>query len=129
MNQPPAEIAAWLACLVFVIALYNQLAKAKANFNGTAKRTEVSNSPLEVRESHEFATEKDCLLRAAALEKAIEILRSERIQDMKDAAHSRKSLYAQIDQVRKELSDKIDCMPDRVIATLKNFGAIGHSNN
>ncbi len=33
-------------------------------------------------------------------------------------------IYIHVDEVRRELSDKMDAMPDRVIATLKNTGAI-----
>ena len=63
-----------------------------------------------------------------------------RIADAKDGAQSRKGLYEEIkstndqtrghiEDVRKELSDKIDAMPDRVIAILRNFGVIGHNRD
>ena len=37
---------------------------------------------------------------------------------------NRTELDQKIEDVRRELSDKIDAMPERVIATLKNTGAI-----
>lgn len=46
-------------------------------------------------------------------------------QEILDAGHERGiELRAEINDVRRELDKKIDGVPDRVIATLKNTGAI-----
>lgn len=46
-------------------------------------------------------------------------------QEILDAGHERGvELRAEINDVRRELDKKIDAVPDRVIATLKNTGAI-----
>ena len=39
--EAPAAIGAWLACLFFVVALFNQLARAKQNFQGVPTASDV----------------------------------------------------------------------------------------
>ena len=39
--NPPAEIAAWLACAAFVLMMLNQGAKLKTNLSGSANRRTV----------------------------------------------------------------------------------------
>lgn len=69
----------------------------------------VGPQPFEVKESHDFAREKDCAARSEEAHRRIEDLRRERTQDMKDAAYSRKSIYAEIkttnDQTRKHIDE------------------------
>jgi hypothetical protein len=85
----------------------------------------IEPQPFDVRVIDSMAREKDCLSRHDEIQREIVGMRNRRDQDMKDASLSRKAVYEQINKVRGELSDKIDTMPDRIIATLRNFGVIG----
>ena len=87
------------------------------------ERREIQ-QPLDVRTVAELAKEKDCVARRDAVEQRIEVLEDRRIQDAKDASTSRSLLYKHIDDVRVELSGKIDAMPAQIITILKNTGAI-----
>lgn len=131
----PVEIAAWLGCLVFCVALYNQLSKAKANLFGEKKTTEVSPQPLVVKAVGEFAQERDCVGRYNQVEGQIAELRTKREEDLRAGSGSRRAIYEEIaktteqtrrhmESVRTELSEKIDNMPDRMIAILRNTGAL-----
>lgn len=39
--EAPASIGAWLACLFFLVALFNQLARARQNFQGVPTASDV----------------------------------------------------------------------------------------
>lgn len=49
----------------------------------------------------------------------------DRAEDLRASSLSRKAIYDKLDQTRRDLTDKIEGVPDQVIATLRNFGVIG----
>src|SRR6185369_6923779 len=90
------EIAAWLGCLSFVLVIYNQAVKAKGNMFGDKTSITLSPQPLEMREVSHAATERDCKERYTILQREIEELRDQRIEDVKAASVGRKALYEKI---------------------------------
>ena len=118
------------------------------------RRNEIHPQPLEVKEAQKFVTREHCdqvhqMTGSQMLEVKASLgeLRGKMERDKQEAGFSRKAIYAEIkstnegtrqhiEDVRKELSadindvkdkllDKIDGISDKVIATLRNAGAIG----
>lgn len=145
-----AELMVWLGCLAFVFMLINQGGKVMDRVRG--KKTELT-QPLEVRAAVEFVRAEECrgrheanVGRIDAMNNKLIELETQRGEDLRIAAASRREIYKKIEaaqndmagklekvrddvsehteSVRKELSDKLDDMPERMIATLKNTGAI-----
>jgi hypothetical protein len=112
LPQPTgSQLLIWLGCAAIVIgaaagllALVNQFFTLKRNVVGKRK-TEILPSPLEVREAHEFAKERDCADRHRLAMEGLAEIRQQRITDAKDAAGSRKGIYTEIESVRKEMGD------------------------
>ena len=88
--------------------------------------------PWEVRAAAEFTKESDCKARHNDLARIIGTMEDRRIRDAKDGAASRSRLYDEIkavqkdtqehiESVRKELGDKIEGMPDRIVAQMLNM--------
>jgi hypothetical protein len=134
----PANIAAWLACLAFVVVLLNGLIRLKRNLwpEDKPESRSISPQPLGVKLEPGLVTEAACKARHLTLEGQMSEMRQAREEDTRVAALSRKAIYERIEQkdeamrlhiedVRKELSEKIDGTPDRIIAILRNFGVIG----
>jgi len=96
----------------------------------TQSRT-IDNQPIKVQSVEKIVSEKECIERHKSAIDAVEGVKQQlvkledaRQKDSEQASKDRKTIYAHIDDVRRELSEKIDDMPDRVIATLRNTGAI-----
>lgn len=104
-GTPPVEFAAWIACLAFAVGLANGLLKLKGNVLGSAKKNEITPQPLVVQAAHDLVREKDCVSRHLTLEQQLVELRGQRIQDAKDASFSRKSVYGELESVRKEMGE------------------------
>jgi hypothetical protein len=79
---PPVELAAWTACLAFLLMLFNQLVKAKQALLGEKRQTLVSPQPLEIKEVSGYVTEGDYRNRLALLEKQIDEIRLDRKTDV-----------------------------------------------
>ena len=149
----PVDIAAWLACAAFVAMLFVQLAKARQIFLGGKPTSEITPQPLVVKAADQVVTKEQCdqLHRGQTdhvlrVENAVSVLRERMERDKSEAAFTRKNIYteikstneatrAHIEEVRKELtraiddvsnrlSVKIEALPDRVFANLKNLGAL-----
>ncbi|MEI6565318.1 MAG: hypothetical protein WCR20_01470 [Verrucomicrobiota bacterium] len=131
MTGAPVELAAWLGCLAFVVAAVNGVMRL-------VDRMKDKPSPGEVRAeaSDKFVQKAQCEVLHRDFVARLQLLEAQRVSDGREASGQRARLYDQIkvtndqtrehiEAVRQELSDKIDQMPDRVIAMLRNFGAIG----
>jgi len=116
---------------------------------------EISNQPVRIQideELHEkFAAKEDFEAHKQdvkgefqnhrqELKKELDRIARERSEDLRIAAVSRKTMYdkqdvlrqeltTRTDNVRDELGKRIDAIPERVIATLRNTGAIGGNKN
>jgi hypothetical protein len=141
LDSVPASIAAWLACLFFLVALLNSLIKFKRNVwpEDKPEGRAISPQPLGVRIEHGLVTDAACKARHQTIEGELGSLRTIREEDTKAAGLSRKAIYEKIEEkdeamrrhiesVRVELSEKIDGTPDRIIAILRNFGVIGKAS-
>ncbi len=138
----PSQLMSWLGCLGFVLLIVNQGFKLWQNLAGRSHIAEISPQPLEIRQATEFVrklefheTRDGIAHQIQQINNQLQEARGIRITDAKDAASSRRLLHEEVkiarkdmlqhtENVRRELSDKIDNIPDRVIATLKNTGAI-----
>ena len=135
----PADIAAWLACLVFVVLLFNALAKARSNLTGSAKRMDIANQPVEVDGKIEVSTKGRrfsgyaCDDRHARIDErvaALEIfVKGEvgRIHDKIDVVERRQSdaLTAAINSLHQQISD----MPGKIIGLLRSTGQMKDHHN
>lgn len=142
--DPKFFYQSWLV-IAFLVSVFSNVVLAVTAIIALRKKTELE-QPVRVELEREFAKEAVCHARHTESTQMIEGLRRERITDAKDAAFSRKGIYKQIEEVggagtrqiealrreltqhteavRKELADKIDDLPDRMIAMLRNTGAI-----
>lgn len=129
MNPLPTsvEIAAWLGCLAFVVMLFNQLAKAKQTLLGDKSRTEIGPQPLDVRLTQELVRKEECvsrhdsaLARINAIDSELKRLRSDRTEELRLASVSRAGIYNEIKKVQKDLTDKIEQMPNQIVSQLLN---------
>lgn len=92
---------------------------------GLFKKQDVKvDQPLNVQLLESFTTKKDFDSHAADNKREFEAIRTELREDRKNneihASARSKSIYDKIDDVREELSDKIDAMPSRIVADLRN---------
>lgn len=118
---PVMEHLGLLAAMLGNVALVVALRRRKE-----VRRIEPQ--PFDVRLIHDMAREKDCMDRHKVSLEQITELRGARTEDARAASISRKAIYEEIKRTELRLSDKIDTMPDRIIATLRNFGAIGEKH-
>ena len=116
-----SELMTWLGCAALVIFAAEKLLDLKRKwFGGEKHQTEVTPQPLEVREAHRLVTDVECGRRSQDIQKQIEELKeARRTADIESSKH-RKSVYDRIEQVRKELSDKLDNIPPQIVAQLLN---------
>jgi hypothetical protein len=125
---PPSELAAWTACLAFLLMLFNQLVKAKQALLGEKRQTALSPQPLEVKAVPGYVTEGDYHNRLALLEKQIDELRTDRKCDVA-------ALHEKFNGVAREVSElgaavelqnqrlaQIDAKLDRVIERHATMG-------
>lgn len=102
-------------------------------------RPQQIEQPLEIRVNEEmhqvFAGKREFESHVSHTRSEIARIDLQRGEDLRLAAQSRKTMYDKQDDMRKELTErtdavrnelslKIDGIPERVIATLKNTGAI-----
>jgi hypothetical protein len=111
VNGVPVEIASWLACLAFVVMLLNQGVKLYDRAQGNSRGTTIGPQPLMVREAEKFVTKETCMThqnevgeKLNRLEKAVAEARDKRDADQRDAAFSRKTIYGEIETLRKEMA-------------------------
>ena len=83
--------------------------------------------PLRTTREDKFVSEKDCASRhkdetnkITQLHQQLIAMEASRETQRQLASEDRKSIYSHIDHVRRELSDKIEAMPSRIIADLRN---------
>lgn len=128
---PPTEIAAWLACLAFVVMLVNGGFKLTDRITG--RKQEIAPQPFAVTGTPLGNAEIQRDLKSMNHRlKSLEDWRSDLTAKMDEnkteilAAGEERAvrIYDHVDNVRRELDAKIDAIPERVIATLKNTGAI-----
>src|SRR5262245_3100619 len=112
-NVTGAQLMVWLGCLAFVIALVNQAMKLDDRMRGT--KNEITPQPLEVKAAIEWVRQDECKSRHAqvatrtdGLEKQVQDLRRERLDDVRAAALSRKGIYDAINKTKTEMSEQID---------------------
>jgi DNA-binding transcriptional MerR regulator len=123
-----AQSIGWLCIgLVAIIAGVRSALGLYRDLRNPPQQTTVTNDPLTVQKAIEYARTEECQARHAEDAKKIEelhtqlsTLQRERVEDARAAALSRKGMYTQIDEVRKELSAKIDTMPQLIITQLVN---------
>lgn len=130
-NDVPVEIAKWLACLVFMVGLFNLCHKAYKNISG--KKPHPPNEQLD-------QSQKAVIERVDKVEERIdEVARqqnSDREEGEKTARVRSAGIYSKLEDVRKEmkndlekqtstLQERIDRMPEKLVNLLRNTGAIG----
>lgn len=119
------EIWIVIGAIALVMSILGNLAQINV---ARRKRERVTlDQPLDVRLIKEFVKAEECLARHAestskisAVQLEVHDLRKERTEDARAAAMSRKGMYDQINQVRRDLTEKIDNLPDRIVAQLLN---------
>lgn len=143
-NIPMDYLPAWLAVvfalglIAFVIAagvLAGALKNIKSLFEKQVEAQQMGPQPFEVKPHTSFATEKELKRVEAKVDKveaglaslstAIAVNGDARRQSIEAKVESaRKENASLTEAVRKELSEQISGVEGRVIATLKNTGAI-----
>ena len=125
-----AQHAAWMVSLQFWLTL-GVLGLSVIQFFRPRQPRLIEPQPLMVKEAQDWVTVEQGL----RLEERLRKLESSREEDLRAASGSRGKMYDEmrknqettnqhIENVRRELGEKIDGMPAQVIAILKNTGAI-----
>ena len=124
-NPSATEFMVWLACSCLAVALiaflamaYNQVGKARDRIAG--KKDGEFPQPLEVRGVTEFVKRQDFERERTGVSKQIEDIKNQITEQTRVNAIQRKSMYDKIDDVRTELSEKIDNMPSVIVTQLVN---------
>jgi len=115
---------------ILIIGLFANIGMAMATIymaRHAGKQREILPDPLRVQKMEKLAAEKDCMARHADSTRGIEQLHQQLIELEKSretarqqASEDRRAIYKHIDVVRLELSQKIDDMPSKIIADLRN---------
>jgi hypothetical protein len=71
-----------------------------------------------------FVMRREYESKTKELERRIDTLEETLTREREASTESRRKLYEHVDHVRQELSEKIDLLPDRVVALLRNTGVI-----
>ena len=137
----PASLAAlriglWIGSATAVLLFVQAALWIVKFFRTKPEKRKIYPQPLAIKIEGQPVTEEDCTQRHHLIEQQMAGIRAERQADTKEQGEQRRLLYLKMERldeatrqhiegVRKELSDKIETMPDRIIATLRNFGIIG----
>jgi hypothetical protein len=114
----PAEMAAWLGCLAFFVALVNGLLKLGDRVRG--KGMEITPSPLEIKHAAVFVQKDQHEAQLLEVKARIDDLCESRTEADRVNSIHRKSVYEKIDSVKRELSEKIEHMPNQIVTQLLN---------
>lgn len=130
-NPTLQETALWCSILgalggflFFVVKMIIACLELRDRVTGRKHSTAITPQPLEVREHQGLATERDCLQRYQSTEKEISELKRMRERDEQIDSRHRKSIYDKIDEVKDGLGQKIEDMPSKIVAMLKNAKGI-----
>lgn len=137
---PPEFYLFALAILVaagagLAVIIFAQVKQAVGILKGDGHRQEIHPQPLVVREHTEFATREELEAVGAQVQGVDTDLKTLRREIVENGEKRRASIEGKVEAMRKEclehtesvrleLSDKLDGMEGRIIATLKNTGAI-----
>jgi Mg2+ and Co2+ transporter CorA len=123
----PAQVGVWLVCLVVAVKGYNEIRSAVLGLK-PERPVNIAPSPLTVRAHEEFVNKTEFLEAMKRVEGDINDVRSDLATNLKDSNESRRRLYARVDEVAaqfngaiQKVNDRIDNIPDRVIAQLSNL--------
>jgi len=117
--SPPIEIAAWMACLGFFLWICMLVFKAIKIMRG--KPAHPPNESL--GQSFESMDHRVTILEDWRNDLTNKLERDK--MEVLQAGEERASrIHAHIEADRREMDKRLDSLPDRVIATLKNTGAI-----
>ena len=94
----PIGIAAWLACLLFVMGMVVLGMKLVREFRGRPAAAEVQAEAAE-----KFVTKAMCERYHQAMDARVEYLAGQRSADAQAGSQSRKGIYVELECVRKEM--------------------------
>lgn len=128
INDIPAEFIKW------VVVLAVGLLAASGGWAGAffARNRKIKPQPLDVRKVDTFMTREFCNTHHIEINRRLEQhdmdirgiyaeLKADRERHERHTSERSAGLYKRIEDVRMELSDKVDSMPDRIIETLNKL--------
>jgi hypothetical protein len=118
IDSVPAGIAAWLACLAFIVILTNGIIKLFDRALG--KGNQVSPQPLEIKHAAVYVQRDQHEAQLMEVKGRIDDLCAARAEADRVNSIHRKSVYEKIDAVKTELSEKIEDMPNQIVTQLLN---------
>jgi len=123
--EPPAGIAAWLACASFVLMLVNQALGLKARLLGEKRLSEIFPQPLEVKPALDPVTREYCdrnynasERRIKALEDELAALRNERHEAAVAFERKIERVARDINELERRLNSANEARFDRVHARI-----------
>lgn len=125
MAQATPALDSFWFWIVTLASIAGNVAMVLALRHSKRETRRIEPQPFDVRLISELAREHECVKRSEVLQKQIDDLWVQRKEDDRTASIHRKSIYDEIGKVRDSLSAKIDDMPARLVALLRNTGAIG----
>jgi len=98
------QAVGWLVVIVAGIATgVNQVLKLVDRVKG--KGNLIAPQPLEVREAKELVREQDCVGRHREITQQLRQVQSQRAQDLKEGAESRRGLYERLESFRRDMTE------------------------
>lgn len=117
-SVPATDLKSWL---LVALGVLGAVSLVKSTFFGT---TRISGGQIDVREQQQWVTKQEFAGFQAAVEKRLEKMGSDMALVQNGRVGDLTDLRAEIREDIQRIHSRIDDIPDRVIATLKNTGAI-----
>lgn len=142
-NPSSHEAIGWLiVAIVALVTGVNQIWKLSDRIHGRHREQSITPQPLLVATPEQFARQEEFAEHVRDNSQKFDKLALQREEDLRIAALARRKMHEDIQAVGREvaaltattetqtnqlgrLDKKLDDVPDRVIATLRNTGAIG----
>jgi uncharacterized protein YicC (UPF0701 family) len=139
--QPPAGLAAWLACAAFVVMLLNQALRLKERLLGEKRNQEIFPQPLEVRQVCEPVSRDYCdrnhqssLRWIEAVEQELKVVRQERCATAAKLEQKLESVTRDIPEMERRLNaanearfEKVHTRINEVLGEVRELrGEINH---
>jgi hypothetical protein len=117
--SPPLEIAAWLACAAFTLWFFLLVKRTVREIRGDDPQPPNAQIGKDV---------KDLKRRLEILEawrqQLIEKLDADKLEILHQGCERAAKIYMHIEEVRRELAENQNNLPDRIVALLRNAGSI-----
>lgn len=117
--SPPVEIAAWMACAAFALWFFLLVKRTVREIRGDDPQPP---NPQLGRDVKDLRRRLEIL--EAWRQELINKLDADKLEILRQGSERAARIYAHIEEIRRELADNQNNLPDRIVALLRNAGTI-----